>query len=65
VAQEGAFAPVALHEVDAHAGLLHCGDAEHQAGKAGSGADVEPGPGARGMLEELKRIGDVPGPDTL
>ena len=64
MAQEGAFARVALDQVDVKPALLSR-DGEDEPGKARAGAEIEPGAGLRREVEELERVGDVPGPDVL
>ena len=40
-------------------------DAEHEAGKAATGAEIEPAPRLRSMRKQLQGIGDMPGPDFV
>src|SRR5829696_727108 len=60
--QEGAFAPVALDEVDLHPRALKRGNAKHQAGKPGTRAKVKPSPGPRREVQKLQGVGNVPRP---
>jgi hypothetical protein len=64
LAQKGAFAGIALDQIDMPAELGQA-DAQHEAGKAAAGTEIEPAPGLRCMIEQLQRIGDVAGPDLV
>ena len=65
MAEEGAFATVALDKADAHSGPLDRRDAEHQPGKAGSRTEIEPSTCVGREGYELQRVGHVPHPDLL
>jgi len=61
--QEGAFAGVALDEMDLGPGPLGERDGDHQPRKARARAEVEPAQRLRLDRQELQRVGDVAGPD--
>ena len=63
-AQEGAFAGIALDEMDLEP-PLRAGDGEDQTRKSGAGTKVEPGLGVGREVEKLERIDDVPVPDLV
>ena len=62
MAQEGAFARIALDQMDMRAGPLGERDGEHQAGEAGAGAEIRPSQRLRLDRQQLERVGDMPGP---
>jgi hypothetical protein len=63
--QEGAFAAVALKQIDFHAGSFQRSDAEDETRKAGAGAEIEPSASIGSEIEELEGIGDMPRPDVF
>ncbi len=62
-AQEGRLLGDSLDEMDAGARRPGHGTGEDDAGKAAAAAEVGPALGRRGEIDELKRVGDVPGPE--
>ena len=62
LAQEGSFFRIAFNEMNHRAGRAGERNGEHHAGEAGARAEVDPNPRLWGKLDELQRIGDMPGP---
>ncbi len=60
--QEGAFAPIAFHQMDGET-TLETGYGEDETREAGAGTEIQPGPRLRGQVEQLQGIRDVAGPD--
>jgi hydroxypyruvate isomerase len=63
LAQEIGLFANALNEMNLGAGLVGQRAGDRDAGEAGTGAEIDPGLGVRRQVEELERIGDVPGPN--
>ena len=62
-AQKGCLLGDSLDEMDACAWGPGHGAGEHDAGKAAAAAEVGPALGGWREVDELKRVGDVPGPE--
>ena len=65
VAQEGAFAALLSTRWTCAPAPLGERDGEHQPGKAGAGAEVEPASAPPARSQELQRVGDVARPDLV
>src|SRR3954447_14802299 len=62
-AQEGRLLGDSLDQMDARPGRPCHGASQDDAGKAAATAEVGPAFGRRSESDELKRVGDVPGPE--
>ena len=60
LAQEIGFFSIAFNQMDDGLGPVRERAGDHQAGKAGAGAKIDPGFRLGGEVEELQRVGDVP-----
>ena len=54
---------IAFNQMDRGARDVGQRAGDHQPGKSGAGAEIDPDFGLRGEVEKLQRIGDMPGPD--
>ena len=64
VAEEGGFFADAFHQVDLGPLPLRQRASDDDAGEAAAGTEIDPAFGLRRERQELKRVGDVPGPDV-